>query len=156
MWDRLRRQVALERQQLRRLLDIHRRLLDKCAAGPPDDIELSALASMLHSFYNGVENIFKRVAAELDGGPPTGEFWHRQLLDSMKLPGRSRSTVVSDELAERLDDYLQFRHLFRHAYTFDLRWESMKTLTLGCEETLAWLERELDRFLEAGANEEKG
>jgi hypothetical protein len=152
VWDRLRAQVTLERQQLRHLLDVHRRLLDKCSGNPPDEVELSALASMLHSFYNGVENIFKRVATELDGGVPSSKFWHRQLLDSMKLPGRSRPAVLSDELADRLDEYLQFRHLFRHAYTFDLRWESMKALTLGCQQTLARLETELDRFLEGAAN----
>ncbi len=74
----------------------------------------------------------------------------------MKVPGRARPAVVSGELAERLDDYLQFRHLFRHAYSFDLRWDSMNTLVLGCEETLRRLERELDQFLEAGAAGEKG
>jgi hypothetical protein len=34
-------------------------------------------------FYNGFENIFKRIAVELDGGLPDNEFWHRELLDSM-------------------------------------------------------------------------
>ena len=53
---------------------------------PPDDIELSALAAMLHSFYNGIENIFKRVTAELDDRLPGGEFWHRELMDCMTMP----------------------------------------------------------------------
>ncbi len=156
MWDRLGKQVALERQQLHRLLETYHPLLEKCAANPPDYIELSSLAAMLHSFYNGIENIFKRVALELDGGPPSGEFWHRELLDSMKVPGKSRPPVISEELLESLDDYLQFRHFFRHAYTFDLRWDRMKTLVLGCEETLGLVEGELDRFLEAEAPGEKG
>lgn len=156
MWDRLRKQIAVQRKQLRRLLEVYRPLVDQCAVTPPNDIELSALAAMLHSFYNGVENIFKRVAVELDDGPPSGEFWHRQLLDSMKMPGKTRSAVVSEKLVERLDDYLTFRHLFRHAYTFDLHWDRMGTLVLGCEETLRWLESELDRFLEAEAPGEKG
>ena len=44
---------------------------------------------------------------------------------------------------------MEFRHVFRHAYTFDLRWDRMKTLVLGCEETLQLVEGELDRFFEA-------
>jgi hypothetical protein len=45
---------------------------------------------------------------------------------------------------------MEFRHLFRHAYVFDLRWDRMKPLVLGCVETLKLLEDELDRFLPAG------
>ncbi len=156
MWDRLRKQIALERKQLRRLLEVYRPLLDKSAARPPNDIELSALAAMLHSFYNGVENIFKRTAIEVDGGMPTGEFWHKALLDSMTRATGQRTSVLSPDLGRRLKEYMEFRHVFRHAYTFDLRWDSMKTLALGCEETLRRLETELDRFLEAGAAGEKG
>ena len=48
MWDDLRGKWAVERQQLRRLLEHYRPLIQKCASNPPDDIELSALAAMLH------------------------------------------------------------------------------------------------------------
>jgi hypothetical protein len=150
VWDNLRKQVAVERQQLHRLLDAYRPLIERCAMSPPNDIELSALAAMLHSFYNGFENIFKRVATELDGGLPSGEFWHRKLMDSMAIPSGERDPVLSEQFIEHLDDYLEFRHFFRHAYTFDLRWDRMKTLVLRCEETLQLLEGELDHFFEAG------
>jgi hypothetical protein len=52
--DRLRREVALERQQLRRLLEMYRPLLRMCTDSEPNQIELSALAAMLHSLYNGI------------------------------------------------------------------------------------------------------
>ncbi len=45
MWDKLRKQVAVEREQLRRLHESYRPLLEKFAASPPSDIELSALAA---------------------------------------------------------------------------------------------------------------
>jgi hypothetical protein len=115
VWDRLRKQIALEQAQLHRLTEMYRPLIETCAARPPTEIELTALAAMVHSVYNGVENIFKRVAEEVDGGSPRGEFWHRELLDSMRVPGKTRPAVISEVLAEALDDYLTFRHLFRHA-----------------------------------------
>jgi len=150
VWDRLGRQVAVERQQLHRLLKVYRAVLEKCASTPPNDVELSALAAMLHSFYNGIENIFKRIA-ELDGQSPRGQAWHRELLDLMAEPGKARPAVISESLVERLDSYLDFRHFFRHSYVFDLRWDGMEVLVLGCEETLKLLEDELDRFFEAGS-----
>jgi hypothetical protein len=56
--DRLQKQVALEREQLRRLFETHRPLLEKCQSVPPDAIELSALAAFLHSFYNGSRTLW--------------------------------------------------------------------------------------------------
>lgn len=147
MWDNLREQVAVEREQLRRLLETYQPLLEKCAATPPDAIELSALAAMLHSFYNGVENIFKRTTLELDGVMPGGEHWHKELLDAMTQATRERHPFLSLGLAARLKEYMEFRHVFRHAYTLNLRWDRMRSLVLGCEETLGMLEREVAEFL---------
>jgi ribonuclease HepT-like protein len=87
----------------------------------------------------------------LDGRPPSGEFWHQELLDAMARPTGRRNPVISPSLRPRLKEYLEFRHVFRHAYVFDLRWERMKPLVLGCEETLRLFEEELDGFLESGS-----
>ena len=150
MWDRLRRQVMVERKQLNRLIEMHQPLLEKSASQCPNDIELSALAAVLHSFYTGIENIFRRIALEIDGALPTGEFWHRELLDAVAHSGRDRSAAISEDLRDRLREYLGFRHVFRHAYAFQLQWEKMSHLVLDCEETLRLLEAELDAFLQSG------
>ena len=62
-WDKFRKQQAAEREQLQRLLSGIHGLLTQCRDTAPTEIELSALAATLHSFYTGVENIFMRVAA---------------------------------------------------------------------------------------------
>ena len=72
MSDKLRKQINVERQQLNRLIDEHRPLLESCASSEPNAIELSALATFLHSFYSGIENSLKRIAIEIDGGVPSG------------------------------------------------------------------------------------
>jgi len=119
--DKLQKQILVELEQLRRLLRIHQPLLEKCRKTPPNEIELSALAAMLHSFYTGIENIFKRVAVEMDDGPPAGEIWHRRLLDSMAQQGTVRPALLGTALRDLLRGYLDFRHVFRHAYTHELQ-----------------------------------
>ncbi len=106
---------------------------------------------MLNSFYNGVENIFKRVCVELGDPLPEGESWHKELLDGMAQATSRRKAAISDALRGRLKEYMEFRHFFRHAYVFTLRWDRMKPLVLRCEETLRQLEIELDSFLSGTA-----
>jgi hypothetical protein len=48
---------------------------------------------------------------------------------------------------------MEFRHFFRHTYVFILRWDRMKPLVLGCEETLKLLEHELDQFFAGGGSQ---
>lgn len=154
MWLKLVHQVAVEREMLRRLLADHQPLIDRCAASIPDRIEISALSAMLHGYYNGIENIFKRIAIELNEGLPEGAAWHKELLSSMSKPGKARPAVISGRLAERLREYLEFRHFFRGAYTFQLQWERMAGLVLGCREVFAQLESELEAFFKAIKAEE--
>ena len=145
-WDKFRKQQAAEREQLQRLLSGIEPLLSKCRDTAPTEIELSALAATLHSFYTGVENIFKRVALELDNEPVRGDAWHRDLLQRMKTPTGHRPALLSEELHDTLNEYLRFRHVFRNAYSFDLDWQKMSPLVLRLEETFQELENALDDF----------
>lgn len=145
--DRLGAQVAVELEQLDLLLEIYRPLLKRSEETAPDAIELAALAAMLHSFYNGVENLLKRIVVESGDALPEGDLWHRKLLNQASAPTEHRPAVLSEELKTRLRPYLDFRHVFRHAYTFDLRWEKMCELVLDCDATLAALHEELAAFL---------
>jgi hypothetical protein len=139
--------IDVERTQLRQLLAEHRPLLLKVQTTVPDGIERSAIAAMLHSFYTGTENLLKRIAIECDGGLPGGPKWHRALLDSMAAPGNARPAVLSATLHARLAEYLQFRHVFRQAYSFQMQWEKMQPLVSDCQATLTDLEAQLQQWL---------
>lgn len=143
----LRGQIEVERRQLHRLLETHARLLAKCRGGEPTVDELAALAAILHAFYNGVENIFKRVAVTLNGGRPRGPFWHAELIEAVSEAKPHRPALLSESLSETLQEYLDFRHVFRQAYSFELRWEKMKHLVLGLDAVVRRLEHEIDTFL---------
>ena len=139
----------MDRQQLHRLLEAHAALLSHCRITDPTRDELPALAAILHSFYNGIENIFKRIAVALDGGTPRGPSWHAELIDSMQSPRPHRPPLLPKALSETLQEYLDFRHVFRQAYSFELRWSKMRQLVFEMGNVLPVLEQEIDRFLEA-------
>ena len=96
MWDELRGELRWSDRQITPLAGaLSPRVLEKCALNPPNDHELSALAAMLHSFYNGIENIFKRIALQLGDRSPGSESWHRELLDRMAEATGNRDGVLS-------------------------------------------------------------
>lgn len=143
----LQEEVQLELALLKQMLDESGSLLRSVTDRRPTHTEILAVAAVLHSFYSGVENIFKRVAASLESNLPRGESWHRDILNSMASETPGRSAVISGDLRKRLKPYLEFRHFFRHAYTFLLKWERMLPLVLDCERTMCLLEADIDAFL---------
>lgn len=145
MWSKTQNRVNLELAMLRQLLESYS-VLRKVQSSEPDETELVALAAILHSFYGGIENIFKRIALEIDFSVPSGMFSHSDLLNQMARSIDLRPVIISEELRQRLNAYLDFRHVFRHAYAFDLKWRKMRDLVLQCEETLDRLDSELQAF----------
>jgi hypothetical protein len=124
--ERIQRDVMLIDQ----LLAAYDDLLLQVKQKPPDLVQVTALASVLHSFYNGLESIFVTIAKEVDGTVPTGDRWHRDLLEQMGEANEFRGVVLPSLILSQIQNYLAFRHYYRHAYSFFLRWEELRELVL--------------------------
>ncbi|MDH3602078.1 MAG: nucleotidyltransferase domain-containing protein, partial [Candidatus Tectomicrobia bacterium] len=117
---------------------------------PPSQFAMNALASYLHQFYTGCERILERIAVTVDGGLPGGAFSHANLLAQMaqELPG-IRPAILNRTLWLRLQDYLSFRHFFRHAYGYTLDWAKLRPLVASLSTTQTDLQSQLRTVLEA-------
>ncbi|HEV7796554.1 MAG TPA: nucleotidyltransferase domain-containing protein [Pyrinomonadaceae bacterium] len=143
----LKNEVALELNNLHRLVDESKAILNS-SSEEPSSVELRALGSIVHDFYTACERIFERVAVYLGPGVPVGDNWHVSLLRSMELPIEGkRPAVIEHQLAWRLVDYLRFRHLFRHTYGYELKWEKLQALVERLETTRTSLSQQLDEFV---------
>lgn len=97
------------------------------AKRPPNPLEMGGIALNLHDFYNGVENLLRRVALGLGEGLPIGSDWHSRLLKNMALPiPQVRPKVIAEETQKELEEFLRFRHLVRHTYGHDLKWAEVR------------------------------
>lgn len=127
----IKKEVEIELENPDRLVkemeDLTRRFTNE-----PDFIQARAAGSIIHDFYCGVEKLFERVAVNIDGKLPKGEDWHTELLSQMARPLVGiREAVINQDLLGKLREYLRFRHLFRHIYGFELKWERFKDLSLS-------------------------
>lgn len=105
-------------------------------------IELSATATFLHNFYNGVENILKQSLKAIDIDVPKSARWHNELL---KISASNR--IISDGMSDKLFEYLTFRHFFVHGYGFMPEEEPLEELTDGVFEIWDRFCLEIDAFL---------
>jgi len=146
---RLQSEINQEILSLEALLRELETLKPRLAQKEISNLDLRAAGSILHDFYNGVENIFRRVAQELNGGLPAGEDWHKQLLTDMSLDVKGvRPPLVSEDLKLKLQKYLGFRHIFRDVYGFHLEQEQIKVMVKEFPRILSWLRREIAAFQE--------
>ncbi len=86
-------------------------------------LELAGVGSLLHNFYNGVENVLKQICVEHNMLLPSGDSWHRDLLN---LAVDTR--IITGDLAIELRTHLAFRHFFTHGYSTELDPRRIKPL----------------------------
>lgn len=141
-------QAEFEIGQIDHLFESYADLLTQTRERAPDLVEITAVASVLHSFYNGLENIFLSIAKGIDRDAPVGTHWHRNLLTRMTETTSSRGPVLTTDTAHRLADYLGFRHFYRHSYTFFLEWDELEKLVTPLTEVWERTRGEIQQFLD--------
>jgi hypothetical protein len=148
--DTVLEKINFELESIERELMETDSLFEKLSRIHPDPVEIRAAATSLHAFYNGIENIFAAVAREVDGIIPGGDRWHNSLLRAMSASTDKRGAFITTELKQDIEQYLAFRHFFRHSYGFILDWEHLKPLCVNRADTFKRLKVEIDNFISRG------
>ena len=92
----------------------------------PSIREKTAAGAFLSQFYNGIENILKRICRYYKIILPKSETWHIELFQRFRKPSFNElPELFDDQLAISLASYRKFRHVFFHGYGFQLNWSHM-------------------------------
>ena len=124
----IKEQIKFKLNDIDRLFSEYELIFEKIKVEEPDLFDMTILGSVLHSFYNGLENIFEIIAKNIDNNVPSGNKSHQELLHQMASENGFRHEIISEDLYLKLREYATFRHFYRHAYSFQLNWKKMKPL----------------------------
>jgi hypothetical protein len=146
--DRLKVKILFEISQIDKLFNDSKPLFDLCKIKEPDFIEMSAAAMVLHSFYNGIENILILIFKYYDGRLPNSTKWHMELLEKAFVSEENRKQIFLNELQIQLEEYMKFRHFVRHIYGFQLEWERMEDLMNNAKTFWESIKQNINKFIE--------
>ena len=126
-----------------------RPLLDLCKMkSHPDIIEITAAAQVLHSFYNGVESIIVLFFKHMNEKLPNDLRWHKTLFEMAFGTNSHNIKIFRDDIKEKLDGYLSFRHFIRHSYSSELDWNVMGPLIKEIEGIWQIVKTDFSIFIE--------
>jgi len=112
------------------------------------EANLESLAYQLHNLYCAFEDLLKIVADFFENHIDDSAHYHSALLWRMKMPIEGvRPALLSETSYKLLDSLRAFRHVFRHAYSYEL---DPKKLALVVEDALKLrrlYQGDIDRFL---------
>ena len=114
----------------------------------------NTIATDLADVYRGIENIFLRIAREVDMHVPRGSRWHKNLIAQMTEQRPERPPVISERTSLRLEDLLDFRHKVNNIYGKALIYEMTEPHAKSIDELFASVSEDLGLFTDSLAKRE--
>jgi len=145
--DELKEQVKFQISEVDKLFEEYNLFFQNVNYDAPSLVDVTVIGSIIHSFYNGIENIFERISKEIDNFEPTGNKTHQELLKNVYTANEKRVSVIEEETYMILLEYLRFRHVYRHSYSFQLNWEKLKPLSDNLFMTWNKVKQQIFEFL---------
>jgi hypothetical protein len=139
--------IEHEISRIDKSLDSVKPLLDLCRIKEPDVIEITAVAQVLHSFYNGVESVILLIFKNMNEKLPNDLKWHKTLFEMSFGINSKNVKIIRVDIKNKLEKYLLFRHFIRHSYTPELDWNEMGPLIKEIKEIWEIIKTDFEIFL---------
>lgn len=147
MDNKTKEKIEYETSKINKLFSEGKPLIDLCKSEELDFIHKSAAGSFLHSFYNGIESTILLILKSIPENIPNDTQWHKKLLDRAFEATEERPALFKNENKNQLEDYMRFRHLFRHTYEYELDPKKLVYLINGVEKLWESLRYDINIFI---------
>lgn len=112
----------------------------------------AAAANLSQSFYNGVENILKRIHKYCGVPLPSGDQWHSALAERFTSEHHAEyglPHILLPDIVAPMTILRRFRHVIMHGYAMNLDWERMKLNVEIIPEVFSPFRTAVEYFLES-------
>ncbi len=141
-------EIAVQIEAMMATIDELTQLYQDVEGREPTVREKTAASAFLAQFYNGVENVLKRVSYQCNVPLPVGDTWHVDLFQQFTSPTFADLPSLMDPgLAADLAPYRRFRHVVFHGYGVHLDWERMIHGVANATDVFARFKRNVDDYL---------
>jgi len=107
-----------------------------------EKIVIIGIGACLHSIYTGMENILKQLLIHKKIKIPDINTWHKDLINLS-----IEQNFITKKLADKIKNYLFFRHFFRHAYGFLIDEKELNPLMSNIFDVYSNFKKEINDYL---------
>jgi uncharacterized protein YutE (UPF0331/DUF86 family) len=145
-------QLAVLKAEIAYQVEAIEQVLKKIRSRQQEDLHeernIESLGYQIHNLYCAFEDLFKSVAKFFENNVDDLPRYHSELLQRMTLNIEGvRPALVTPELRQALDELRAFRHVFRHAYSYELDPEKIRLLLKKVGFIEQTYKKAIDRFL---------
>ena len=148
MDNKIRTKVKFEISRIDNFLNEAKPLINLCLTQEPGFIEITSAATVLHSFYNGIESIGVMLLKSINEKIPDHGQWHKALFGLLFGTNSLGINIIRNDLRTLLSMYLDFRHIIRHAYGPEYDWDIMEILVTNLLTTWEKVKADFEIFIE--------
>lgn len=125
--NELRKELDIELSFIQQTVSDAVDLLPRVGNGESTVYDRAAAGMLLAQFYNGVENILKRISKYCEVPLPSGPGSHAMLFRAFCDPPHASFPILfPGSVEENFVILRRFRHFVHHSYAFELDWERLK------------------------------
>jgi len=144
--ERLAVLMAEIKAQIQEVEGIYTRIEDRKRR--KDKAAMESVGYQLHNLYCAFEDLFKIVAETFENNIQDKSKYHIEILKRMAISIEGvRPRLLSQECFLLLDNLRSFRHLFRHAYSYELDERKLKIVMDDAFSLRMIFRSDIDAFL---------
>lgn len=134
--------------QIEEIKKIYNEIEDREKQAKENKVILESLGYKLHNLYCAFEDLFKIVAQFFENQVEDLARYHKELLRRLSLSIEGvRPALISEESYKELDELRAFRHFFRHAYSYELKYEKIISPLQSANKLKNLYQKDISQFL---------
>ena len=148
--EELKEELSIDLESMDIMVNESLSLINDIRDREPTVREKTAAAGFLAQFYNGLENILKRISRFYEVPLPMGDTWHIELFRRFCSPPCPPLPLLFDDaLASTIAPFRKFRHVVHHGYGFQIDWDRMKEGISLIEDVFFQIKSKLSEYMKS-------